>query len=64
MAERLKVLETYSDNSLMVIVQDWLDAHDDSIDVNEFAKNYKISPTRVEQILNKMVTLGYIELKG
>ena len=64
MAERLKVLETYSDNSLMVIVQEWLDAHDDSIDVNEFAKNYKISPTRVEQILNKMVTLGYIELKG
>lgn len=64
MAERLKVLEAYSDNSLMVMVQDWLDAHDGSIDVNEFAKNYKIIPTRVEQILNKMVTLGYIELKG
>ncbi len=63
-AERLKVLETYSDSALMVMVQEWLDAHDDSIDVNEFAKNYKMNPTRVEQILNKMVTLGYIELKG
>ncbi len=64
MAERLKVLETYSDSSLMVMIQEWLDSHDDAIDVNEFAKSYKMNPTRVEQILNKMVTLGYIELKG
>jgi hypothetical protein len=64
MTERLKNLEAYSDNSLMVMVQEWLDSHDDAIDVNDFAKSYKMSPTRVEQILNKMVTLGYIELKG
>ena len=62
--ERLSVLETYSDQSLMVMVQDWLDSHDSTIDVNEFSNSYKIMPTRVEQILNKMVALGYIELKS
>ncbi len=64
MAERLKALESYSDSSLMVMVEEWLESHDGSIDINEFAKNYKMNPTRVEQILNKMVTMGYIDLKG
>lgn len=61
---RLSQLESYSDESLMVMVQEWLEAHDSTIDVNEFGNMYKILPPRVEQILNKMVTLGYIELKG
>jgi len=60
----LNALQTYSDNSLMVMVQDWLESHDDAIDINDFAKNYKIPSTRVEQILDRMVSLGYIELKG
>jgi hypothetical protein len=60
----LSVLQAYSDESLMVMVQDWLESHDDTIDINEFAKVNKMNPTRVEQILNKMVSLGYIELKG
>ncbi|MEM0150115.1 MAG: cell division protein ZapB, partial [Candidatus Micrarchaeaceae archaeon] len=64
LSERLKVLESYSDESLMVMVEDWIEAHDSTIDINEFAQNYKISPTRVEQILNKMVSMGYINLKG
>lgn len=64
LTEKVKQLETYSDNSLMVMVQEWLESHDDTIDVNEFANTNKMTPTRVEQILNKMVTLGYIELKG
>lgn len=61
---RLKELENYSDESLMVIVQDWIESHDSTIDINEFAKTYKIIPSRVEQILNRMVTSGYIEAKG
>ena len=48
----------------MVMVQEWLESHDNTIDVNEFSTSYKIIPPRVEQILNKMVSLGYIELKG
>lgn len=62
--EQIKNLEAYSDSALMVMVQDWLEAHDSTIDINEFAKNYKMSQTRVEQVLNRMVSLGYIELKG
>ncbi|MDE1868387.1 MAG: cell division protein ZapB [Candidatus Micrarchaeota archaeon] len=64
LSERLKKLETYSDESLMVMVQEWIESHDSTIDVNDFANTHKLVPTRVEQILNKMVSLGYIELKG
>jgi hypothetical protein len=62
--DRLKALETYSDESLMALVEDWIDSHGGSIDINEFANNYKITPPRAEQMLNKMVSLGYVELKG
>ncbi len=61
---RLKQLETYSDESLMALVQEWIESHGGVIDINEFASNYKIIPPRVEQVLNKMVSLGYIEIKG
>ena len=61
---RLSQLESYSDESLMVMIEEWIESHDSAIDINEFAKNYKASPTRVEQMLNKMVSLGYIELRG
>ncbi|MCL4381320.1 MAG: hypothetical protein M1331_01075 [Candidatus Marsarchaeota archaeon] len=64
LAEKLKNLEIYSDESLMIMVEEWIEAHGNSIDINEFAKNYKLLPPRVEQILNKMVSLGYLELKG
>ncbi len=61
---RLSSLETYSDESLMVMVEDWIDAHNNTIDLMEFSKTYKIPIPRAEQILNKMVSTGYIELKG
>ncbi len=61
---RLKSLEAYSDESLMSMIEDWIQAHDNTIDIDEFAKNYKIVAPRVEQMLNKMVSLGYIEFRG
>jgi hypothetical protein len=61
---RLTVLESYSDESLMAFVEEWLDTHDGTIDVNEFAESHRITSSRTEQILNKMVSLGYIELRG
>jgi hypothetical protein len=61
---RLKVLETYSDDALMVMVEDWIESHGYTIDINEFASNYKTVPARVEQILDKMVSTGYIEIKS
>ncbi|MGC8662323.1 MAG: hypothetical protein ACP5RT_00875 [Candidatus Micrarchaeia archaeon] len=60
----LEALQIYSDESLMAMIEDWIVTHNNSIDVDEFAKTYKITSPRVEQILNKMVSLGYIELKS
>ncbi len=62
--ERLKELETYSDDALMAMVEDWVESHGNTIDINEFASNYKTQPARAEQILNKMVSLGYVEIKS
>jgi 23S rRNA pseudoU1915 N3-methylase RlmH len=62
--ERLKALETYSDDALMAMVQDWIESHGNTIDINEFANNYKTVPARAEQILNKMVSMGYVEIKS
>jgi len=61
---QLEALQTYSDESLMAMIQDWIESHNSSIDIDEFAKIYKVPAPRVEQILNRMVSLGYIELKG
>jgi hypothetical protein len=62
--DRIIALEVYTDEELMVMVQEWLDSHNSTIDIGEFASNYKLQMPRVEQILNKMQSLGYIELKG
>lgn len=64
LTQQLKSLQTYSDESLMAMIQDWLDVHNSSIDVGEFAKAYKVAEPRVEQILDRMVSMGYIELKS
>ena len=61
---RLDALEKYSDEALMVMVEDLLEAHSNTIDISEFARTYKLTIPRIEQLLNKMVTLGYVELKG
>ncbi|MGC8538311.1 MAG: hypothetical protein ACP5MK_00365 [Candidatus Micrarchaeia archaeon] len=60
----LDKLQIYSDEALMSIVQGWIETHNSSIDLDEFSQAYKVSIPRVEQILDKMVSLGYLELKG
>ena len=62
--EELDKLKKYSDEALMGLVQEWIEVHDNSIDTEQFAKNYALSIPRVEQILNKMVMLGYLEVKS
>lgn len=62
--EQLATLQKYSDESLMALVEEWITVHNSAIDVILFAKEHNVSPTRVEQILDKMVSLGYIELKS
>ncbi len=62
--EQLSALQKYSDESLMALVEEWITVHNSAIDVVLFSKEHNVSPTRVEQILDKMVSLGYIELKS
>jgi uncharacterized membrane protein len=62
--ERLKELETYTEESLMVKVQDWIESHGNTIDLEEFSKALHVPTPRIEQILNKMVSMGYIEARG
>lgn len=64
LTEKLKSLETYSDEALMALVEDWIEVHNSSIDVTEFSNTYKVSEPRIEQILDKMVSMGYVELKS
>lgn len=61
---QLAALQKFSDESLMVLVEEWLAVHGGSIDMMEFSKAHNVPSTRVEQILDKMVSLGYIEIKG
>jgi hypothetical protein len=62
--EQLKSLQSYSDETLMAMVDDWIEVHNSSIDIEEFSKTYKVSEPRIEQILDKMVSMGYVELKS
>ncbi|MGC8479256.1 MAG: hypothetical protein ACP5M9_01120 [Candidatus Micrarchaeia archaeon] len=62
--QELSNLQKYSDESLMALVEDWINVHGSSIDIDEFAKTYNLSSPRVEEILDKMVSKGYIELRG
>jgi hypothetical protein len=64
LSERLKTLQTYSDGSLMGMVQDWIEVHNNTIDINEFAKNHGVAAPRVEEILDKMVSMGYLSLQS
>ena len=56
-------MKKISDKTLAVKIQEWIAEHDGSIDVTEFAKVYGVSEARVEQVLNYLVTNGYLELK-
>ena len=61
---KLKSLETYSDAVLSLKIQEWLSEHKGEINISDFSKVYNVPETRVEQMLNKLVTEGYLETKG
>lgn len=60
---RIKALEVYSDSVLAPKVQEWLASHGGEINISDFSKVHKVPEMRVEQILNKLVTEGYIEAR-
>jgi len=61
---RLKELESPSDDTLRVKIQEWLELHHNEINITEFTKTYNVLESRVEHLLNSMVTQGYLESLG
>ncbi len=61
---KLKGLETLSDPVISLKIQEWLSEHRGEINISDFSKVYNVPETRVEQMLNKLVTEGYLETKG
>jgi len=61
---KLRSLETFSDAVLALKIQEWLSEHKGEINITDFSKVYNVPENRVEQMLNKLVTEGYIESKG
>ena len=64
LSAELEKLQKYSDESLMSIIQEWIEVHNNTIDIEIFAKNYGITAPRVEEILDKMVSAGYLEVQS
>ena len=60
---RLRDAETLSDEVLMMRIQQWLKEHKNEMNIFEFSKIAKVSEARVEQILNKMVNEGFLEVR-
>ena len=61
---KLRGLETFSDSVLSLKIQEWLSEHKGEINISDFSKVYNVPEMRVEQMLNKLVTEGYLETKG
>lgn len=57
---RLQQLEKMSDDALKVKVQSWIIEHNGSINVPEFCKVYGVVESKVEEILNQLVSGGYL----
>ncbi|MCL5427721.1 MAG: hypothetical protein M1321_00900 [Candidatus Marsarchaeota archaeon] len=60
----LDKLQKYSDESLMSIIEEWIEVHNNTIDIEAFSKTYGISAPRAEEVLDKMVSMGYLEVRG
>jgi len=59
---RINALEGLSDDALKAKLQEWVLEHNGEINIIEFTKLYKVAETRVEQMLNKLVAEGYLEV--
>lgn len=59
---RVKELESLSDDALKAKLQEWIKEHNGAVNIIEFSKVYKASEARIEEMLNKLVSEGYIEV--
>ncbi|MFH1221979.1 MAG: hypothetical protein V1492_02750 [Candidatus Micrarchaeota archaeon] len=61
---RLQQLEKMSDGTLKSKLQEWISEHNGAINLAEFCKLYGMGETRVEEVLNRLVSEGYLESVG
>lgn len=62
MVLRVKQLEGLSDNALRAKLQEWIAEHSGAMNMSEFTKLYNVSDARIEEMLNRLVSEGYIEI--
>ena len=62
MKVRLSELEKLSEETLRAKLQEWVMEHNGSINISEFARVYKVNETRIEEVLNRLVNEGYLEV--
>lgn len=58
---RVKELENLSEEALKTRVQEWIMEHNGEINISEFSKINNVSEVRVEEVLNRLITEGYIQ---
>ncbi|HIE54887.1 MAG TPA: hypothetical protein EYP90_06865 [Chromatiaceae bacterium] len=61
---KLKIaeLKTLSDDALKSKLQEWILEHNGSINVSDFIRVHEVPDSRVEYMLNKLVSEGYLEV--
>jgi len=59
---RVQQLEGLSDDALKAKLQEWVSEHSGTMNITEFTKVYKVSDARVEEMLNKLVSEGYLDV--
>ncbi|MFH0737142.1 MAG: hypothetical protein V1827_00665 [Candidatus Micrarchaeota archaeon] len=60
---RLTQLEGMSDETLKSKLQEWISEHNGMINITEFSKLHKVTESKVEEMLNRLVSEGYIEVR-
>lgn len=63
MSLRLQSVERYSDSVLAVKIQEWLSEHNGEINLSDFSRVHGVTEARVEQVLNSLVSEGYLETR-
>jgi hypothetical protein len=59
---RVQQLEGLTDDALKAKLQEWISEHSGTMNITEFTRVYKVSDARVEEMLNKLVSEGFLDV--
>ncbi len=60
---KVSAAQAMSDDVLAAKIQEWVSEHDSEINITEFSKTFNVPETRVEQMLNRLVSEGYLSAR-